>query len=57
LFSNHFFPAAGLEAAWINDLQRRGLESGVNRLSPGRYSVDRALARLAEEVRLGKQDE
>ena len=36
--------------AWINDLQGGGLESGVNRASPGRHSVDPALARLAEEV-------
>ena len=35
--------------AWINGLQGGGLESGVNRASPGRCLVERALARLAEE--------
>jgi hypothetical protein len=38
----------GWRAAWINDLQRGGLESGVFAGSPGRHLVDRALARLAE---------
>jgi hypothetical protein len=36
--------------AWINDLQGVWLESGVFIGSPGRLSVDQALARLAEEV-------
>jgi hypothetical protein len=41
-------PAAALKAAWINDLQRGCLESGVFIASPGTPSVDRALARLPE---------
>jgi hypothetical protein len=36
-------------AAWNNDLQRVGLESGVFIGSPGSPSVERLLARLSEQ--------
>jgi hypothetical protein len=36
----------GWRTAWINDLQRGWLESGVFIGSPGRCSVDQALRRL-----------
>ena len=44
-----FAPRIAWRPAWINDLQRGGLENGVNRLSPGRPLVERLLARLPEE--------
>jgi hypothetical protein len=40
--------APARRAAWNNDLQGVCLKSGVNRASPGRPSVEPALARLAE---------
>ena len=45
-----YFSLAARRPAWINDLQRVWLEKGDNRASPGSVLVDRALARLAEEV-------
>jgi hypothetical protein len=49
-FSNYAWQGAGLEAAWINDLQGVSLENGVNSDTPGKRLVERALARLSEEV-------
>jgi hypothetical protein len=42
----HFSPPVR-RAAWIDDLRRVCLKNGVNSGSPGRPSVDRALARLS----------
>jgi hypothetical protein len=42
-----YFSLAGWRPAWINDLQREGLESGVFIGSPGSPLVEPALARLS----------
>ncbi len=48
-FDKNRFTAVGLEAAWINDLQGGGLESGVFRASPGSPLVEWLWAWLPEE--------
>jgi hypothetical protein len=47
-----YFYIVAWRPAWINNLQMSWLESGANRASPGRYSVEQALARVSWQCRL-----